>query len=240
MKTLGRAHAGLLLTVLLSISLLMSTSLVAVSQDEIEPESSLPDVLVWVDARNPAGHFVSITFSKLIDQTEAETLLANLLADTGWVATSINISDASLEESGEFPMTSIDFSTPQAVNLSSGELPIEPYVKVLRNTARVQLIYMVPEGFPFQGVRDFENQYVKIVFASSLNTYRYDIVVKDADFETLGLPTAGQAAPAENTGRNRVVVWSVIVLALLAAVLGYVITSRYTRRNSTVNSNRRS
>ena len=198
------------------------------------PVGEMPDVLMWIDVRNPDAHWVSITYPKVVTRDVAESYLGKLLTETGWSATNVSITEGSVVESGENPMTAVEFMTPAAVRPYSGLLPIEPIVKAFRDLKNIEIQYLVPPTFYFQGLGDYENEYVKIVLNHGNNAYRYTIRVKNSKFDTLGLPSPNVGEPfAENSGRwgrisGLVVRGLIVMLALMVATLAYIITSRFT------------
>lgn len=195
-------------------------------------ESQMPDALIWIDARNPAASWISITYPKVVPRATAETHLGRLLQETGWKASNLSITDGSIMKSGENAMTSVEFSIPAAFDLGSGYLPIEPIVKAFQGASEVQIQYMVPQTFRFRGLRDFENKYVRIKLYSGNNAYRYSIHLKVREFDTLDLPTPGAPKSAQSTGgrMDPAVKLLIIALALVTATLAFVLCVRFTNK----------
>jgi hypothetical protein len=213
---------------MIAILLMLSLSLVAAPKTN-PPAPRMPDVLIWIDARNPQANWVAITYPKVISRTAAETSIATLLRETGWAARNIDISDGSVETSGENPMTAIQFVTTATVQPANGYLPIEPIIRAFRTEKRVDIQYMPPPGFLFRGIKDFSNQYVQIKLISGNNAYRYSVQIKDPSFTTLNLPKPG--APASATKLDPRSQWTIrfliIVLASIAAVIAFMISVRF-------------
>jgi len=220
---------------LIAASLILSTVSPA-KQANPAPSSQVPDVLVWIDATRQAGTWVSVTYPKVVQRAQAEDHLRRLLAETGWTASNVRISEGSVTVQGENPMTSAEFMVPQqSLALESGVLPVEPFIEALRDLKNIELLYIVPQGFAFQGLADFENKYVKITLKRGSNSYRYAIIVKRSDFRELGLPRPGiQAQPPadaeEKGGMNAALVGLVVALALATGALAYLITRKFTSR----------
>ena len=196
--------------------------------------AGMPDVLLFVDTRNPSKNAVSITYPKVVTRAQAEADLSRLLQETGWSAASVSITEGSILKSGEFPMTSVEFMTPAAT--TDGVIPIEPIIKAFRNAKDIQVQYLMSADFYFRGWGNFENKWVKITLNRGNNAYRYSIHVKDSGFKNLGLPTLGTQADPGNTtvpgrsGNTLITVVLIVMLALMAATLAYIFTSRYTHR----------
>jgi len=242
LEAVNRTRIAAYIYALLTALLLAPTVSGGALSAAIQSKNPIPDVLVWVDARNQEGHLVSITYAKVIPRDQAENQLSQLLSETGWSAANVDISDESLSASGESPMTSIAFMTPKAIELDSGTLPIEPIVKPLRNLKVIRIIYLAPSGFRFRGLEDYENKYVKISLERGTNTYEYTVTVKNAHFDTLGLPLTGVKQIPTEARRSRpgtLALSLVIALALLTGVLTYLVTRRVARPDAG-NRNRRS
>jgi hypothetical protein len=197
-------------------------------------DSRLPDVLVWVDARGAGGQFVSITYPSVIKKAQAEEHLRRLTAATGWTVENVRITDDSVEASGENPMTSVEFATPQAVKIDSPALPVEPIVTALKDVKSMEILFMLPPSFRFRVLGDYENKYIRIVRRQGISTYTYDITVKDSSFESLDLPVPKQDSEAAGNTRGKLgilIVALAIVLAAMTAILAYSITGKLTGKN---------
>lgn len=233
MMGLCRTIAGRRAVIALAALIILSSTASLIAQEN-QAEGQLPDVLIWIDARSPGAHWVSITYPKVVPREMAEIHLGKLLQETRWAAEETNISDTSVMESGDFPMTSIEIRTSWAILPNTGILPIEPLVKAFRDQKNIEIQFLTPESFQFRGYQDFENKYVKITLNYGSNSYRYSIEVKDSEFTSLDLPSPiSPAQPSSNTrsGISTVVLSVIIVLlALLLAIMAYLITSRLTAK----------
>jgi len=192
----------------------------------------VPDVLVLMRITGGTD-LISFTYPKVVKRTQAAEHLKRLLAETGWAASDISITDDSVQEAGETPMTSVEFAAAGAVRLDIGGLPLEPIIKAFKDLKTMQVVYAVPASFAFRGLSEYENEYVKIALRRGTTTYMYSITIKDPDFETLGLPFLQPevAEAADDTGHGGssptiLAVTLVVVLALSAAALVYLVTSR--------------
>jgi len=225
-----------ILRLLCLMTALMLSTHVRAAQTAVTPEARMPDVLIWIDARNPARSWVSITYPKVVTKLTAETHLASLLKNTGWTAADLKITSGSLMQSGENPMTSVDFSTPVTIQPQTGYLPIEPIIIAFRDLNAVEIQYIVPATFVFRGVGDFENKHVRIKLNRGSNTYRYSISLKTHDFERLDLPGPRiPGAPRESADRGLRLTIGILVmaLALTMAALGFIIAARLVQKHRT-------
>lgn len=210
--------------------LLIGSSVTLLSPGHLAAQTPMPDVLIWIDARAADTHWISITYPKVVEKAQAEKHLLELLKETGWNAANTNITNTSIMASGENPMTSVEFTAPNAVNAPSGVLPIEPIVKAFRDLKIIEIQYLAPPGFQFQGLEDYENKYVSIAFARGAGTFKYSIRVKDPNFDTLGLPTYSAQQNGIFGHDKSYMVWIVTALAIIAALmvgfLAYLITGK--------------
>ena len=219
-------HAGCRIAILLAV--LALTLAADPCNSAPEPQRTvMPDVLVWIDARNPGMQWVSITYPTVVQRSQAQAHLSLLLKETGWNASDIKISDASVMTSGANPMTSAEFITTNAIKLETKYLPVEPIIKSLTDLKRVEIFYLMPAGFQFRGLQDYENRYVRITLGRSENTYHYIIDVKRSDFDKLNLPVPGSEAQSSANSRNYhpAVLALLIALALATAILVYALTA---------------
>ena len=224
--------------VFLALTIIFALSLIAPAFGQSGAPSGVPDVLIWIDARNAGASAVSITYPKVVPKAQAEADLANLLRETGWGAASVNITEGSVMKTGEFPMTSVEFMTPSVVQ-NDGILPVEPMARAFRNVKNIEVQYLTPATFYFRGWGNFENKYVKITLNRGNNSYRYSIRIKDAGFKSLGLPklatqgNAGNDAVGRRSGVTLITTILIVMLALMAATLAYIFTARHTHRRQT-------
>lgn len=233
MKSFQPMRAGIRVSVLLITSLLFFTMLVgAFAANKPAPPAQLPDMIVWIDTRSPGMLYASMTYPKVVPRAQAQKHLDELLKNTGWVAASVNISDSSVMESGENPMTSIELVVNGNVDLKSGVLPLVPIVKTLKDLRNFEILYLTPQTFVFRGYEDYENKYVKITLRHGNNSYVYSVKVKDSSFTTLNppLPESKSAPKVGRSGMSRMVTALIVVLAFLAAALAFMLTTRFTSR----------
>ncbi len=200
-----------------------------------KPEVWMPDVLVLIHVSGTVDS-VSFTYASAVERARAERHLQSLLAETRWTATTTTITDGPPTEIDGTPMTSVEFSTVGAVALDAGGLLLEPIIKAFKDLERIGVIYVISAPFSFRGLGDYENQHVRIAFRHGADTYEYSVTIKDADFETLGLPflqpetAAHTDDPGNKSSPPQVFkVAAVLILALLAAAFAYLVARRISR-----------
>jgi hypothetical protein len=193
-------------------------------------EAAMPDVLIWVDARNAsAGQTaISFTYRKLVKEADAQAELTNLLQLTGWKITGLQIKSDS--PNVEMPMTSVEFTAGNTIDWNSKNLPIEPVITAFKARKNIQILFLVPAEFSYAGIDNFENKYVKIALTRGNGSYSYNVDVKDSGFKKLGLP-APDLGEKKSGKRSTAGTVFVIVLALIAAFIAYIITDRAIKRN---------
>jgi hypothetical protein len=196
------------------------------------------DVMILIAPGQQGMDSVSISYPKLVDKPTAEADFKRLATTAGWNAAGEIISNERSTNGNHHPMTSVDFTVQHAVDINSGVLKIEPIILSFKRFKSIQILYFMPQAFSFQGLETFENDNVRIDLARSGDTYHYDVAVKNSDFTALNLPLEGkQSVPTQ--GRHSSTTAIIIFIAVIAAVLVYIITDIISKR-SRRSSNRRS
>lgn len=170
--------------VILLLALFLSSSVYAAD----EAKFTRPDVLVLVLGGLGANDLVSINYATVVPLPKAQADLDAIASMGGW-----QVKDAKGEtkaSGGPNPVnsTSISFAAKGLIGYTDGTFSIEPFVIGLKRFQFIEIDYLVPSGFQFRGLKDFDNRYVNIQMRPARNSYRYRIVVKDTGFEKLGLP----------------------------------------------------
>lgn len=189
--------------------------------DQAEPGK--PDVLVAVLTGVGPQDNVVMDYAAQTSPADVQQDLTNLQKLTGW---SISDAQTSMEQPsvpGAKATTGATFTAPGIVNPQQGALPIEPFVTVLKRFENIEIDYIVSPEFTYQGIKDFENDYVKIKVRQKGTTYQFFVTVKDNDFETLDLPVTQveQEQSGEASSMTKLII--VIGVALLAAVVVFLV-----------------
>lgn len=217
---------------LLLIAIVLLLSLPAFSAPKTtSPSAQMPDVLIWIDARNPTANWIAIIYPKLVSKSAAQASVATLLKETGWTTDDVKITNDSIVKSGANPMTAVEFMTRPTVKLDSGYLPIEPIIKAFRQAKLMEIQYMLPQTFQFRGIGDFSNQYVQIKLISGNNAYRYSVHINNPNFTTLNLPKPqSPVIPVAKQARHSgwIVTALIATLALMAAIIAFMLSVRFT------------
>ena len=236
-KTYIRCLVNAGITIILLLSLMLPT--IAEHSPQNKTSSRLPDVLVWIDMRATGPSRISLTYAKLVPKNEVEAELALILRETGWTAFDINYSIPSNNSTNEPPMTTVEFSTPSAVNLNTGILLVAPIVKALKKYKRIEVLYLTPPDFTFVGPKNFENKYVKIDLIQGNNPYRYLVNIKNPRFHTLEIPAVTPEENAKGDKAKLLLIILAVITALLTGFVTFLLASSVTRRKAS-NTDRRS
>lgn len=222
-----------IISILILILIIYVFPLNAATDSKKTPPLAMPDVLVWIASTNPAATFVSVTFPKVVAQTQAEQILANILKETGWTGYNISINTDKPSDSGGNPMTSIEFALNQSAVYPDGSLPIEPLVKALKNIKSIQILVMTYPGFKYAGVKSFENKYIKLILAERQDSYDFNINVKNSSFQDPGFPKNQQNTESDQASKPNIrwgSITIIIVLAISIAAAVFFLMKRYQTR----------
>ncbi|MHB1458293.1 MAG: hypothetical protein ACYC0V_15390 [Armatimonadota bacterium] len=217
------ASSKMILVSIVMLILFMVSLTTAFHESKNPPSLTMPDALIWISSTNPTSTYVSVTFPKVIAQTQAQTILANILKETGWTAYNIAInSDKPTDNSGN-PMTSIEFMLNQSAVYQDGSLPIEPLLKALKEMKSIQILVMTSPGFAYNGVKSFENRYIKLNLMMGQNTYNFNINVKDSNFRDPGFPktitdTENQQVIRPDRGWGSIALIFILAIVIATAV----------------------
>lgn len=181
----------LLLAAILTPSLICSSTLA----DEGSTRFTRPDALVLVLGGFGPSDQCSINYTTVVALPKAQADLDAIAAMGKWKVSNAKGETKSSGGPNPMPTTSISFQAKGIIGYANGTLPLEPFVTALRRFKFIEIGYLVPAGFAFHGLEDFENEFVKLQLAHTGNSYRYRVVVKDAGFAKLDLPLMQPAKP---------------------------------------------
>lgn len=189
-----------------------------------------PDVLVLVlDGMGPYDQ-VSINYAGTVSKTDAQKDLMELSKISHWVIQNQSVSTQAGSMPGAKQTTSAAFQTMPVVDKTQGTLPIEPFIVTLKRFKNIQINYLVASKFTFQGLKNYENDNVKINLRQSGNSYLYTVGIKNSDFERLDLPLKAESGTAQKQPMPlgaRILL--IIGLALVCAVIVYFVVAYLTR-----------
>ena len=195
-----------------------------------------PRILVLVMGGISDYDHVSINYTEVMPLNKAQADLDSIAAMGKWDA--VNAKGETKSSGGPDPVdtTSISFQAKGIIGYENGTLPIEPFITALKRFKFIEIDYIVPQGFDFKGLQDYENDYVKIsMSAMGESAPRYRVEIKNADFTGLGLPLLQPAQPVE-TQQNGYPLWQRMLMGIIFGLVGaaavYVITSMIVKRKS--------
>lgn len=172
----------------------------------------------------PGNEQVSITYTTSMSESDVKRDLEKLAVAGNWAITNGRVSTQADATPGSKPTTSATFNTQGIVDLNQGAFHIEPFLVALKRFDPIELIYLNIPQMEFHGLKDFENEFVKIKMSSEGSSYRYRINIKDDGFDKLNLPfviVKQQAQQEETSSWPRTA--AVIGIALLAGAVAYFI-----------------
>ena len=189
-----------------------------------------PDVLVLVLSGMGPYDQVSINYTSAVSKLDAQRDLDTLARKTAWNIQNQSISTQAGSMPGAKSTTSATFQVLPVVNASQGVLPLEPFIVVLKRFKTIQINYLVASSFTFQGLKNFEDDFVKINLSRSGNSYLYTVGVKNSNFDRLNLPLKEESkAPQKASMPVGARVLLIIGLALICALLVYGVVTVLTK-----------
>lgn len=192
----------------------------------------MPDVLVLVLSGMGSVDQVSINYSSVVPEDAVKADIKALAKECAWLVDQQCVTTKTLP--GGRKTTSGSFNTLSTINQKEGLLPIAPFVNTLKRFRSIQLVYLVPRQFRFQGLKDFDNEFVNVKLEQHGNSYLYRIRVKDNHFDRLVLPTHQPKPQPKPVGGlssgSRVVI--TILIALACALVAYFGARTIYRRRS--------
>lgn len=196
------------------------------------------DVMILIMPGAQGLDSVSISYPKLVSKATADADFKGLISTTGWSAVGETITNEGSGKGPQRPMTSVEFMAQHATDITSGVLKIEPIILAFKNLKNIQIIYFMPSSFQFHGLETYDSDKVKIDLSHNGDAYQYAVRIKRSDFEALNLPLEGkrpEQTPIKRSSNTAVI----FIIAIIAAILVYIVTDRI-NRNSRRPSSRRS
>ena len=191
-----------------------------------------PQVLVLVLGGFGPSEQCSISYDSVVALPKAQSDLDAIAAAGKWQVRDAKGVTKSSGRPKPVPTTSISFAAKGLIGYADGTLPLEPYLHGLKRFRFIEVDYIAPSGFVFQGLKDFENNFVKIQMSQNGNSYRYRIVVKDAGFTKLDLPLHESEKPkteeSHATDARRILI--AVGLAVIAALVAYLVVMYISKR----------
>lgn len=217
---------------------------------------SMPDVQILV-APGLGNWSVAVVYPKQVTHAATEARLKRLGDLTGWKFEKPEYEDKRLDRDsvssadpeirkqakvvGPAPvMSSVSFQTSaNLVDYQQGTLALEPFLRAFRDLNKVNITYLIPGQFVYQGPRQFSDAKVEFGLSAQEGAYTYQALLKDHQFEQLNLPIKEVARQesyraAENTtapGRKLLLGTGLVaLLALGVAGIAYALAQRFLHR----------
>lgn len=211
------------LSVLLAACVMAQVPTVAVcgAVDTRPQMPAAPDVLVLVVSGLGPADLVSVNYNSVLAEAEVKRDIAAIGVECGWDAESLKVTSKAAGGSGE-KTTSASFQVVSALDYTSGRLPVAAFVQALKRFRTIDLSFVVPDRFVFQGPASYEDRYVKLQWRKSGSAHNYRVVVNDSSFDrlTLNAPAAvPQAADGKAACERPLVKYAIIGLAALCCAV---------------------
>lgn len=196
--------------------------------------AALPEVIVLVLSGVGPFDQVAVNYDTVVSQRQTEEDIREIKRISGWPVRNLEIVTHKDSTPGSKPVTSSRFEVPPIANKAEGTLPLEPFISALRRFRSIQVIYLIPGEFNFHGLKDFENDYVKIKLRQREGAYTYQVQVKNPEFDNLNLPLKEERSAEMQKTNISVAARLMIVLmvAVVGGVLVYLIASRFSRSST--------
>lgn len=190
-----------------------------------------PDVLVLILCGMGPSDRVSINYATKVSDKDVDADVKKLIKTTRWQVSDAEQSTETANVPGAKPTTSVNFRTAR-IALSDGLLPIEPFVDVFKRFQVIRINYLIQSPFQFAGLKDFENDFVKVSFQVNGNSYQYTVQIKNSDFDKAALPMQYKTSDTEQLGgiSAPVRIILIIVIALLVSVFVYFMAAYICKR----------
>jgi hypothetical protein len=232
------------LLLLLALLLLAHTGVAQEKAEKSEGEAPrMPDaqIVVAPEFASPttlAGWNVSMVYPKLVPRVTVQGRANRLAALAKWKVDKLEFEDRGLERSGKIikssdAMSSVTFRTDaNLVDYPSGLLAIEPFALALRDLNRVNVTYIIPGYFKYQGVKRYNDSNIAVDFAGDKGIYTYTMQIKNHQANAYSLPLREAVEPAKTRvakgeTATKAIRWGIIVaLAAGTGCLVYALVSR--------------
>jgi hypothetical protein len=215
--------------------LLLATAgvlLIALPAAATQTNFERPDVLVLVMGMG-AYDQCAINYTEVVPLKTAQADLDTIAKLGKWHASNARGETKSSGGPNPKPTTSITWQAEGVIGYSNGTLPLEPFVTALKRFKFIEVVYIVPAGFQFYGLRGFGNSFVTVRLTQGGNSYSYSVVVKNNAFGKLDLPLTQPTSPqpVEAQGMStRARVGLALGIGIPAAIMVYLLALYFSRR----------
>lgn len=199
-------------------------------------QAETPEEVMVVVLAHPRGDRVSCSFPKVLSSKEVKDYLHRLTQIGGWKAERVAVNTVRLPTG---PMTSFEFTSPFVVIPSTGTFDLNPFLQAFKALKHIGIVYLVPPFFKYKGVRQFEDDHLKLWLESHPGVYQFHITIKDPQFEDFRLPLESTPSsdnsppPSHSVGGGGLGIFFLFFgLGLILASLTYWLTMRVHRREA--------
>jgi hypothetical protein len=191
-----------------------------------------PEGQVLVAPGLPGRWRVTVALQR--DESE-EKLRVRLKTLTGLLPGKVGAVEIQRRQAGPVMFSTLSYITAAELVNAKGDMAVVPFIVALRDLNRVQVTYMTPEKFTYNGVRQFTDNGVSVSVDSQPGALSYLAEIKNHQVTDLNPPSPATPAPASGarhaTGTGRIFgVLLVILLAAGAAFVAFGLLQRRVRR----------
>lgn len=177
---------------------------------------------------------VALTYPGTESLDAAQKDIVEIGDRTGWQITNPILTNNPPSTPERPPMTSVEFTVPNAVPVSSspqaGGFKIEPLILALKRFREIELVFAMRPEFRFKGLREYEDDHVRVQLRTAGQTYTYRIEIKRSDFDKLDLPVVVEpvtVTPHSRRGPGIIVPLIISICVGLAVwLLAYLVKKR--------------
>jgi hypothetical protein len=190
-----------------------------------------PDAQVLIAPGLPGRWQVSVVLQRDESREKLSGRLKNL---TTLLPGKIGAVETTRRNAGPVTFSTLSYITAAELVNARGDMAVVPFVVALRDFDRVQVTYMTPEKFTYNGVREFTDNGVSVSVDSQPGALSYIAQIKNHQVTGFQPPAAQAAAPAPRAVGlpwGRILgVGLVILLAVGAMLVTFGLLQRRGRR----------
>ena len=202
---------------------------------DASPSGGQPDVQILVLQLDAAGMCnAAVTYADKTPLAKAQKDLDSIIKQTGWRVSDPTLTNNPATTPQRPTRTSVEFVVAKALSPETGGFPLEPLVTALKRFRNIEIVFAMRPEFRFQGLTNYENDYVRIGIRTGGQTYNYRVFVKRADFTKLDLPMVVEpiAANTQPPPRSRSVFWPLLISAAVGLGVWLVARTARTKRKA--------
>ncbi|MDQ2732519.1 MAG: hypothetical protein M3Y56_12740 [Armatimonadota bacterium] len=175
---------------------------------------------------------IVLTYGVPVSVAQIHLDISQISQQTGWMIDELQITtnqDPTHPELGI--LYSAEVSTSNAINRTSGRLPVKDLVMALKDYRNLLLVFDVPGPFSYSGNQKYSDRSIDITMEPQTvgsYTYAFEVQIKDPSFSSGSMPDVN-AAPKGNS-LSLIYILGALAGALLVGWAAYLIILKLTTR----------